>query len=792
MQPAPVNKESQEFNLKEILQRYTQKWFWFVLCVVIALVTAKIYLRYTIPSYQSKASILIKDDASSGNLGGVSPFSEVGYLGGLKTNQVANELAILKSKRLISEVVKELNLHIKYDNIGSIITSELYSNRPFIVQYLSFKDSIRAPRVPKLFFTVNSETEFRVATESKSIDEVYGFGESITLPFGDITVIPVFDNPYSFTQFIGKTISVSYAPVENTALQYQSRISVQSDDRYSNVINFSLQSPVREKAEDFINELISQYNKDAIKDRSQVARNTSNFIDSRLEIITRELDSVEQNKETFKSNNRLTDIEAEAQIILQNASEFDKKQLDVGTQLELANTMVDYMENARSNDLLPANIGLQGDQVASAVTNYNQLILERNRLLKNSTSKNPVVENLNNQIEQIRNGILGSLENQRNSLKIALRDLNYKEATLNSQIAKVPRKEKLYREINRQQGIKEQLFLFLLQQREEASISLAVTAPKAKIIDSAFSSKSPVSPNRMLIYLGALLVGILVPFLIIYLYYLINTKIRNRRDVERIVPKTDFLGEIPKLGKNDEELIQKNDRSMLAESFRILRTNLQYQGLNASDKKGANRIFVTSTVKGEGKTFVAFNLALTLALTGKKVILIGADIRNPQLHRYSANEKKGDKGLTEYIIDENIRVNELIQPSMFNENLSIIHSGVIPPNPAELLMRSRTETFFEELENDFDYIIVDTAPAMLVTDTVLLNKYADVMLYVARADYTDKKLLEFLKDSINNGRLSKVALVLNNVSQNNFGYGNKYGYTYTTQEKKSLFGKWFS
>lgn len=792
MQPAPVQKEEQDFNLKEIIQPYIQKWFWFVLCVVIALVIAKIHLRYTIPSYQSKASILIKDDVSSSNFGGLSPFSNAGYLGGMATNKVANELAILNSKRLISEAVRELNHNITYENIGSIITSELYANKPLTVQYLSFKDSLRSKQAPKLFFKINSETEFLVFTEDKTIDETHNFGKSLDFPFGVITVLPVLDNPFPFTDFIGKTISVSYTTVEKKALQYQNRISVKSDDRYSNVIALSMQSPVREKAEDFINQLIIQYNKDAINDKNQVAQKTSNFIDSRLEIITRELDSVEQNKETFKSNNRLTDIETEAQIILQSASEFDKKQLDVGTQLELANTMVDYMQNSAPYDLLPANIGLEGQEVASAVTNYNQLILERNRLLKNSTSQNPVVENLDAQIEQIRTGILGSLENQRNSFKIALRDLNYKEATLNSQIAKVPRKEKLFREINRQQGIKEQLFLFLLQQREEASISLAVTAPKAKVIDSAFSSGVPVSPNRMFIYLGALLAGLLVPFIIIYITFLIDTKIKNRRDVERLLPNVDFLAEIPKLGKNEEELVQKSDRSMLAESFRILRTNLQYQFLNKTDIEAATKIFVTSTVKGEGKTFVAFNLALTLALTGKKVVLIGADIRNPQLHRYLDEEKDNRKGLTEFIIDTSVTTGELLQSSKYNENLSIIHSGVIPPNPAELLMQSRVQTFFDDLENKFDYIIVDTAPAMLVTDTILLNKYADAMVYVARADYTDKKLLDFLKDSIASKRLTKIALVLNNVSQNNFGYGNKYGYTYTTQERRPFYKKWFA
>ena len=283
MQPAPVQKEGQDFNIKETLQRYTQKWFWFVLCVIIALVAAKIYLRYTVPSYQSKASILIKDDASSGNFGGVSPFSEAGYLGGLKTNQVANELAILKYKRLISEVVKELNLNIKYDNIGAIITSELYTNRPFVVQYLAFNDSLRAPRVPKLFVTIHSDTEFNIYTESKSIDEVHSFGESLKLPFGEITLIPIFDNPYGFDQFIGKTISVSYASLENTALQYQNRISVQSDDRYSNVINFSMQSPVREKAEDFINELIIHTIKMPYNEKVRSVKNPPNLIVLRLE-----------------------------------------------------------------------------------------------------------------------------------------------------------------------------------------------------------------------------------------------------------------------------------------------------------------------------------------------------------------------------------------------------------------------------------------------------------------------------------------------------------------------------
>jgi tyrosine-protein kinase Etk/Wzc len=274
-------------------------------------------------------------------------------------------------------------------------------------------------------------------------------------------------------------------------------------------------------------------------------------------------------------------------------------------------------------------------------------------------------------------------------------------------------------------------------------------------------------------------------------YYLLNTKVANRQDVERVHSKTPLVGEIPKLKKSDEELIGHNDRSILAESFRILRTNLQYLLIDKfKDNDEAKNIFVTSTIKGEGKTFIAFNLALTLAQTGKKVVLVGADIRNPQLHRYLPEQFRNKKGLTEYIVDSTLNTSDLVEKSEYSTNLDIILSGVIPPNPAELLMQSRTKVFFEELRQKYDYIIVDTAPSMLVTDTILINKLADLTLYVIRAGYTDKKLLEFPLDSINEGRLSNLALVLNNVSLNNFGYGNKYGYTYN-QEKKSLFNRLF-
>ncbi|MDC8000263.1 polysaccharide biosynthesis tyrosine autokinase [Aequorivita todarodis] len=788
MEENRYREETKELPLREIVEQYTRYWYLFVLGVMIALVLAFIYLRYTTALYQTRATIIIKDEKSASSPMEMAAFSQFGsFLSRFNTSKIDNELAIFNSKRIISKTVEALGLNIKYESVGAIKTSEIYSYIPFKVQYQSFNEVGNKLSVPRLFIEVLSNTEYKLEDETQAVEGTYKFGEQVSLPFGEITVLPNLENPESFKSFLDRTVVVTYRPIENVALDYQDKVVIENEIKSSNVLELSMLTPVTGKAEDFLDELISQYNQDAIADRNEIAKNTSKFIDSRLQIITRELDSVERNKETFKSDNRLTDIQAEAQIILENASEFNKKQFDVGTQLELSKTMIDYMEKSSNAELLPSNIGIQSEEIATAVNNYNQLILYRNKLMQNSTTKNPVVLNVNNQIEQMRASILGSLKNSSNALKIAMKDLNIQESTINSKIAQVPAKEKIYRGIERQQTIKEQLYLFLLQQREEASITLAATSPKAKVVDNAYSTKSPVSPQKPLIYLGSLLAGLLVPFIGIYGANLLNTKVSSRRDVERHLPKTPIVGEIPKIKRNEADLIQHNDRSIMAEAYRILRTNLQYLYINKLEENDKGKtLIVTSTIKGEGKTFVAFNLALTLALTGKKVVLVGADIRNPQLQRYLPDHLKAKKGLTEFIVYDDLHVEDVIAQSEYNENLSIVLSGAIPPNPAELLMQKRTTTFVEELKKQFDYIILDTAPSMLVTDTILINKLADITLYVVRAGYTDKRLLDFPQDAIDDGRLANVAIILNNVNLNNFGYGNKYGYAYAREERSLL------
>jgi capsular exopolysaccharide synthesis family protein len=355
----------------------------------------------------------------------------------------------------------------------------------------------------------------------------------------------------------------------------------------------------------------------------------------------------------------------------------------------------------------------------------------------------------------------------------------------------VPGKERIYRDIERQQSIKEQLFIFLLQQREEALISLAANATKAKVVDNAYISTVPVAPKRLFIYVIAFVFGLLLPFIGIYLKNLFNNKIPNREDLERLLNNISILGEIPKLSKGTQDYITQNDRSIMAESFRIIRTNLQYFMRNKVESNADNKtIFVTSSITNEGKTFVAYNLASTLSLTGKKVVLVGADIRNPQLHRYLANGDRSMKGLTEFIIDESIDIEDLCAKSDNHDNLDIILSGAIPPNPAELLLSERTKLFFSKLKTLYDYVIVDTAPSMVVTDTLLISANANLTLYVVRADYTEKRIVGFINETAIEKKLNNIAVILNGVNENNFGYGNKYGYVYG-QERKSFFKRIF-
>jgi len=777
--------EKKELTLHEIISDYTRYWYLFVFGLIISLAVAFLILRYATPIFETQTTIIVKDERSGGGAVELAAFSELPFFANsFSSKKMESEIVIIKSRNIISKTISALDLNTVYYIEGAIKGTELYVYKPIKVNFLAIDKN---SDVPELLVTIIDKTKFTLSTIDELDIKTYNFGDTIDLPFGKVIIVPNYEFEDKFSVYINRLIHVHYYSVESIARLYQGKIETIHDGKNGDVLRLSIKSTLPEKAEGFLDELVFQYNQDAINDRNQIAIKTSEFIASRLKIITKELDSVENNKELFKSSNRLTDIESESNLMMENVSEFNKRQVDLSTQLQIAEVVVDYMEKAPVTELIPSNVGLETADVSMSVNTFNQLVLERNKLLENSTKHNPVIKNIDGQLTHLHSSILRSIKTQKHKLEVILKDLNIEEQKFNSKLSQVPKKEKLFRGIVRQQNIKEQLYLFLLRQREETSISLAVTAPKAKIVDKALSSINPVSPKKAIIILVAVLLGLLIPFIIIYIKNLFNIKVNNRRDVENIINGTAIIGEIPRLQNKESQLIKENDRSILAESFRILRTNLQFMFLNKkSDNTTSKTIFVTSTIHNEGKTFIAFNLALSLASIDKKVILVGADIRNPQLHRYFAKGNKNQAGLTDFIASDDLSTSEIIKRSEFHPNLDIMLSGTIPPNPTELLMLPKVATIFEELKKHYDYVIVDTAPSMLVADSILINKYADTTIYVVRSGYTDKKVLEFLNDSIREKKLKNIAVVINSVDGANYGYGNKYGYTYGQRKKSKM------
>ncbi|WP_034919468.1 GumC family protein [Gillisia sp. CAL575] len=782
-QPTLYNQQEEEINLREELEKYLRYWPWFLISLILCIVFAFLYLRYSTPIYQTKATIIIKDEKKGGIMSELSAFEDMGILSGMGGgNSIENEMGILRSKQLITDVAKKLQLNVRFYAEGDVNTTELYVNKPYEIQILqeNQEELLEAQN-----YSIINETETGLTLQNELTEEELNlnFGEPVSLDFATIVI----NKAENFKGKIEDPLQISFTTVASVADSYRGKIHLNLTDKNSSLIELNLDDPIKVKAQQILDQLILEYNRQAIEDKNLVATNTARFIEDRLDIITGELDSVETGKEEFKESNQLTDIQAESQLFIENASDFNKKRQDINTQLELSNAMLDYLSKDSDSDLLPSNLGISESGVNAVISEYNTLVLERNRILRGSTLKNPVVVDLNSQIDQIRANVLQSLSRMRSNLQIAKADLDSQAATMGSKIASVPGKEKQYRGIERQQNIKEALYLFLLQKREETSLSLAVTAPKAKIVDRAYSLREPVSPKRKIILLAALILGLLIPFLFIYLKNLFNNKIESQKDMQRAIKIIPLVGEIPKVARKEEDLITKNDRSVLSEAFRILHTNLQYLLVNAGDTEGANVLFVTSTVKGEGKTFAAFNLALTLANSGKKVLIMGGDLRNPQLQRYEMDSKQF-KGISDYLVDASLSLTSLIKQSQLHSNLDLLASGSIPPNPSELWRTPKAHSMFEDLKSEYDYIVVDTAPVMLVTDTFLINKYADLTLYVVRAGYTEKKLIEFAIDAKKDGKLHDVSFVLNDVKLANFGYGNKYGYAYGV-EKKSFFEK---
>ncbi len=764
-------------NIREEIEKYLYHWKWFVLGVVLAVSSAFVYLRYTPNKYEVSTTILVDDGESSGMASELAAFEDLGLLSGSKIS-LENEIELLKSINLLERVVKDLELNVAYYRQGRVIETELFKERsPLKITFLT-KEPVFYSKDTVFTVLVTSKETFALKNSEKKVVSESVFGERVHTSLGDITVTPM-----QVDKIIkGDEIIVKVRPLKSVIDSYKNRIQIQPVNKSSSVIKLSLKDPVKQKAQVILDRLVTHYNNDAIAYKSLVAKNTETFINKRLEIITKDLFDVEKEVEQFKTKNKLTDIAAEANLVLQSNVEIENKLLDLNTQLTLVTDIERYMAENK-DDLIPANLGLTDVSINAGTEQYNQLVLERNRILQSSSAQNPVIVNLNAQIKKIRASIVKSIANLKSSLTIALKNVKRQENRMSSKIASVPQQEREYRDIKRQQQIIESLYLYLLQKREENAISLAVTLPNAKIIDKAYGSNIPVAPKRKVVYLAALLLGIIVPFGVIYLLLLFDNKVHTRKDVEAVV-KAPILGDIPKTKTDKKVVVSDHDRTSVSESFRLLRTNINFMLSKVTEKSKV--IFVTSTVGGEGKTFISINLATVLALSGKKVLLIGADIRKPKISDYLGVVK--GKGLTHFLMDKTIQPVEIIE-KVDEHHFDMIHSGIIAPNPSELLMNNRFNEVIAYGKQHYDYVIVDTAPVNIVTDTLLLGDKADLFIYVVRANYLDKRLLEFPQILHRDQRLPNMSILINDVdAEKGYGYSYGYGYGYGYSEKKT---SWF-
>ncbi|MDJ0645809.1 MAG: polysaccharide biosynthesis tyrosine autokinase [Flavobacteriaceae bacterium] len=794
--PEDQNMDQSGVDIRNVIDQYSRHWKWFLLSIFLALAFVLYKLNFMRPQYRSSVAIKVKDERSKDD-SMLSVFQDLN-INNRSASNVEDEIEILKSKGLIGEVIKNLGFNIRFytqknklseflDNNLSMETrfyeKENYSNPPLKLNFF-ISDSAVYKLSAEFIVDVISENSFTYTDVETSLTKKYDFGEKVTNNFGDLIITPNID--LKAFGLIGEKIYVSIGTVQGIARTYSNKISIEPKSEFSSILNISITEGNRRKGEDFLYELIKTYNERTIRLKDELSKSTSDFVTKRLEIISNELSDVDLDAESLKTKYRLSDVASETGLNMQSSQEIERQIVTANTELETIGLVKDFVsDDTNSNEFIPSNIGISDNNVSLSFDQYNQLMLEKKRLLENSTEKNPIVANINEQLRTIKQNINSQLGSLQDAKKISLDALNQQEARINSKLYSAPRQERQIRDVQRQQQIKEALYLYLLQKREETAITLGVSDPNAEIIDMPESTFGPIAPKKKVFYLAALIIGLLIPAVIIFLSDFLNTKIKNKEDLEKIL-SIPILGDIPKYESKKGYLVSENDNSSVAEAFRIIRTNLNFIVDNSITT--GKTIFVTSTIANEGKSFISSNLASSLAFAGKKTLLLGMDIRAPKIKTYLGI--RGTKGVTNFIIDTKLNTKEITVSVPKIKNLDLISSGDIAPNPAELLMNYRVKELFEQVKSQYDYIIVDTAASSIITDTMLLRDYADAFIYVIRANFLDKRQLGYLKAVHRDKRFPNLALLINAVDPKK-GYG--YGYGYGSEfEKKNKQKQWWN
>ena len=800
-----ISESEEEFNLLPeppidilgILIKYLFYWKWFLISLIVCIAVAAIYLKFTLPNYGIKTSVLIKDDVKGSGSVEMNVFKDMSII--TQKNNVDNELELLKNSLIIEKVVRELGVYASYYQINTLkLVQKLGINNffPNLGKYKSYvlygdESPILVSLPDSTLKDFNNAVSFHVLVHPNGVCEFSGIynnkeyklkalitDKTVKLPSGVINIRK--SNMRSHEDML---LEINLENPTTVADQFLGQIKMELASKGSSVVNLSLVCSNVALGKDFLQKFIEVYNREEMNEQLDMANKTSQLIEEHLNALSRELSTVESQAENYKQSQGITDLASQSEMYNAQTADAEQKRVDLETQLGIVSNLKNHIQNNNRDQLLPSNSGIKSGGLNEMISNYNKLILDKNRLSRIASGSNQAMVDLNNKIETTYNTVQSSLQNEENNLQIARRDIMSQYYQNSARIRAVPRQERQYTEIKRQQGVKEGLFLYLLQKKEEKYMNMSSVAPSTKLIDNVRYA-GPVSPRKKIILLLSLLIGLLIPVIGIKFRDLLRYQIENKEELEAIsiVP---VLGEIPKTDQKGNVLVKENSTDSFTEMVRLLRANLLFV-MDSPDKKVINML---SSVSGEGKSFVTINLAISLALLEKKVLIIELDVRKPRLSDYIGIENKS--GITLYLSGQ-INQSELIKPTGIHPNLSIITAGTIPPNPNELLAKPTLDQLIDDLRRQFDYIVIDTAPIGVVSDSLLLNRLADVTLYVVRAEFTPKKDIEDATTLYKKKKLKNMYFVLNDVDLTKhtyrYGYGKKYGYGYGYGKNKHTYG----
>ncbi|WP_298782538.1 tyrosine-protein kinase domain-containing protein [uncultured Polaribacter sp.] len=752
------HKRKETFNFKQELFRYLKNWKWFLLCIVLFVIAAFYSIRYSPIIYETNARIKIINQKINeielpGNLNSLFEDSKV---------NLENEIEILKSYRILEQVSKKLDLNARYYIVNKIKSTEVWG-LPITV-YAT--DSLKLLPTSGEYFINVLESGYIIKDAENNEWEIPT--HNLNTSFKNLPFLINFDKSKPYKRLIGKQIKVRFFSIKEATLRLLPGIRVEQVGKNSEVLKLSLRSESSKKSEAILNEIITQFNQDGVNDRRLIFQRTIDFVDERFEYLSIELDSIENRKKQFKEVNDLSNIDLDTEFTLSDKSNSNAEKVNLETQLEVAKILRKTLSNQSNSKLLPANIGLGISGINDQINLYNSNVLELKKLKISAGANNPIVINFNRDISNLKNSILSSVVSYQKKCESSLRNIRVVDNKNKGFFHALPSKEKVLREIERDQSIKENLFIFLLQRREEAAINLVITAPTLKVVDYAITNLIPVSESPKLLYLKAIIAGLVFPFIVFYLIFFIDSALYSKEDILKRSRNTQVIGSIPySFGKKIFNGL--NDDSLLSEGFRVLRTNVRFEFKKQNPIDHAKIIMVTSSKSNEGKTFCAINLAISFAALNKKVLLIETNFRNPTIKKQLKTNINLDKGLSNYLKGEEENYSALIKSFNIKETfIDVLSAGTIPNAPAELLSNGKLEVLLELLKKDYDYIITDTPSTSLITDTLLISDIADLTLYITKEGFTEKKLIYYSEELIFNKKLKNVYYVLNHVKAKSF------------------------